>query len=117
MTSSCMRWLPAIGTPRRIISSLPVQHRPTRLMPSAPLLFASAISSGSEEASTITSDSSGLCPCSAMFTWEALSVPRLTSDMTGCGVPNRTSDSSVAIIEPPQPSERLVRRPWRSMFA
>ena len=47
----------------------------------------------------------------------ALSVPRLTSDMTGCGVPNRTSDSSVAIIEPPQPSDRLVRRPWRSMLA
>ena len=27
--------------------------------------------------------------------------------MTGVGVPNMTSDSSVAIIEPPQPSARL----------
>ena len=37
--------------------------------------------------------------------------------MTGFGVPNMTSDRSVAIIEPPQPSDRLVRRACSDVFA
>src|SRR3990170_927963 len=117
ITSSCIRWLPAIGTPLRIRSSLPVQHRPTRLMPAAPRSFARATSSGSVAACTTTSDRSGLWPWRATLTWSTLSVPRLTVDSFGDGVPNMTSDSSVAIIEPPQPSARLVRRPWSRTFA
>jgi hypothetical protein len=37
--------------------------------------------------------------------------------MIGFGVPNITSDSSVAIIEPPQPSDRLVRSACSDVFA
>ena len=105
-----------MGTPRRISISLPVQHRPTTLIPVAPKERASSTSSGSWAAATTTSESIGLCPCMAMLTWSVRSTPRLTSDMTGFGVPNMTSESSVAIIEPPQPSDSPVRRPWSSVF-
>ena len=44
-------------------------------------------------------------------------APRLTRDRTGLGVPNITSDSSVATIDPPHPSDRLVRKPCSSVFA
>ena len=44
-----------------------------------------------------------------MFTSSALSTPRLTRDRNGCGSPNSTSDTSVAIIEPPQPSAKAAR--------
>ncbi len=105
-----------MGTPLRMVSSLPVQHRPTRLMPSAPLERASFTSSSSSAAWTITSESNGLWPCSAMFTLSLRSVPRFTVLITGWGVPNITSDSSVATMEPPQPSDRAVLRPWSRMF-
>jgi len=85
-------------------------------MPVAPSERASATNPGSWAAATTTSDSSGLCPCMAMFTWSVRRTPRLTSDMTGFGVPNITSDNSVAIMDPPQPSDRLVRRAWSSVF-
>ena len=32
---------------------------------------------------------------------------------TGFGVPNMTSENSVPIMEPPQPSDRPLRRDWR----
>ena len=40
---------------------------------------------------------------------EAGALYRLTFDMRGSGVPNSTSEISVPIIEPPQPSPRHVR--------
>ena len=44
-----------------------------------------------------------------MFTSSALSTPRFTRERSGCGSPKRTSETSVAIIEPPQPSASAVR--------
>ncbi len=49
-----------------------------------------------------------------MLTSSLLSTPRLTWETSGLGVPNRMSERSVAIIEPPQPSrhggaQRLVQ--------
>ena len=44
-----------------------------------------------------------------MFTSSALSTPRFTRDRSGCGSPKSTSETSVAIIEPPQPSASAVR--------
>ena len=47
--SSWWRKLPAGGMPKRMRISLAVQQMPARLMPSAPLALASAISSGSRD--------------------------------------------------------------------
>ena len=44
-----------------------------------------------------------------MFTSSALSTPRFTPDRNGWGSPKRMSETSVAIIEPPQPSARAAR--------
>jgi hypothetical protein len=60
--SSVMRWLPAMAMPLRMSSSLPVQHTPTRLMPSAPLAFAAARSSSDWQAADTISDTTGLWP-------------------------------------------------------
>lgn len=42
--------------------------------------------------------------------------PMLASESRGLGVPKMTSCSSVAIMEPPQPSEMLVLRPCSMRF-
>ena len=44
------------------------------------------------------------------------STPRLTWEAMGWGVPKRMSETSVAIMEPPQPSLREVRRACSRMF-
>ena len=111
MASSCCRKLPAMGMPWRIRISLPVQQMPTTLMPFAPCFSARASISGSCAAATIISDSVGSWPWTMMLTWSSLSTPRLASERMGVGVPKSTSDSSVAIIEPPQPSAMEVRKP------
>ena len=44
-------------------------------------------------------------------------MPRFTSAAIGTGVPNMMSWSSVAIIEPPQPSASAARDPWSIRFS
>ena len=61
-TFSCCRKLPAIGTPRRIATSLEVQQTPATLIPFAPISFAYAIISGSSAYSQIISESDGSWP-------------------------------------------------------
>jgi len=111
--SSCCRKLPATGTPWRMRTSFPVQHIPATLMPTAPCFLARSTISGSAAAATIISESSGSWPCTMMLTLLDSRTPRLASEKVGVGVPKRTSCSSVAIIEPPQPSAMLARRPCR----
>ena len=113
---SCCRKLPAMGMPWRISISLPVQHMPTTLMPLAPCFSDRAIISGSCVAATIISDNVGSCPCRTILTWSSLSTPRFDCERCGVGVPKRTSDSSVATIDPPHPSEIDALSPWRIRF-
>ena len=105
-----------MGMPWRISTSLPVQHRPARLMPWAPSSWARFNSSGSRAAWTTISETRGEWPWRMIFTWSALSTPRLTWEAMGLGVPKRTSESSVAIMEPPQPSASAARRAWSRRF-
>ncbi len=97
--------------------SLLVQQMPARLMPSAPAALASAISSGSREASTSIAESVGSWPCTMTLTWSLLSTPRLTSDESGDGVPKRMSLMSVLSMAPPQPSASEQRSELLRMFS
>ena len=115
--SSWCKKLPAGGMPKRISTSLAVQQMPARLMPAAPLAWASAISSGSRAASTIIAESVGSWPWTTTLTWSALSTPRLTSELSGEGVPKRMSEMSVESIAPPQPSASEQRRAAFKMFS
>ena len=60
-------------------------------------------------AATSTSERVGSWPWTMMFTSSAFSTPRFARDRSGLGSPNRMSETSVAIIEPPQPSASAVR--------
>ena len=97
--------------------SLLVQQMPARLMPFAPAACASAISSGSRDASTSIADSVGSCPCTMTLTWSSLRTPRLTSDESGDGVPKRMSLMSVLSMAPPQPSASEQRKALLRMFS
>ena len=115
--SSWWRKLPAGGMPKRMRISLAVQQMPARLMPSAPLALASAMSSGSRQAATIIADRVGSWPWTTMLTWSALRTPRLTSLVSGEGVPKRMSEMSVESMAPPQPSASEQRRAAFKMFS
>ena len=91
-------------------TSLPVQQTPAMLMPLAPTDLASAIISGSCEYMTIISDREGSWPWTMMLTMSFSMTPMLAVVSTGFGVPNRMSENSVPIMEPPQPSDRPARR-------
>ena len=49
-----------------------------------------------------------------MLTMSSSMTPRLALVSTGLGVPNSTSENSVPIMEPPQPSDMPARRDWRT---
>ena len=48
-----------------------------------------------------------------MLTMSFSMTPMLAVVSMGLGVPNITSENSVPIMEPPQPSDRPARRDWR----
>ena len=108
-TFSCCKKLPAIGIPRRIATSLEVQHTPEIVIPFAPISFAYATISGLSATSQIISERLGSCPCTTMFTFSSTITPRFASVSIGFGVPNKISENSVPIMEPPHPSESPAR--------
>ena len=61
-TFSCCKKLPAIGIPRRIVTSFEVQHTPEIVIPFAPTAFALSIISLESATSQIISESDGSCP-------------------------------------------------------
>ena len=110
IANSCWWKSPAIFTPCLIVNSLPVQHIPDRVIPSAPTSLANSCISGNSAAATIISDNVGSCPCSTIFTLFPANTFKLASVWTGFGVPNSISDIIVPIIDPAHPSaiEHLI---------
>ncbi len=112
MANSCCKKLPAAGMPWRIRISLAVQQIPDRFTPLAPAALAYSIISGSCEAATIISLRVGSCPCTTTLTMSSFKTPRFACPRIGAGVPNRISETSVAIKLPPHPSVIEVRIAW-----
>src|ERR1035441_5345575 len=98
-----------MGMPCRMRISLAVQQMPAMLMPSAPAWRASASMSLSRLAATSISLNTGSWPCTRMLTCFSSSTPRLARERMAMGPPKSTSCTSVAIMEPPQPSASAAR--------
>ena len=96
--------------------SLAVQQMPDRLMPLAPLATHFLVSSSSLETMAMMSERVGSWPCTTTLTQSFLSTPRLARVVRGLGRLKITSDSSVPIMEPPQPSASAVRSPCLITF-
>ena len=104
IANSCWWKSPAIFIPCLIVNSLPVQHIPDNVIPSAPTSLAKSCISGNSDAKTIISDNVGSCPWRIMLTLFPSNTFKLASVWTGFGVPNNMSDNIVPIIDPAQPS-------------